>query len=273
MSRRRADHGEDDLDAVLSFLTDEMPFDPGPYNDSYLDRRVTARMRRTGSEDYRDYRSLLADDEVERTELLDALNINVTRFFRNPEVWEVLRDVLADLTASRRTVRCWSAPCADGREPYSLAMLARDDDDIDAAGLEVIGTDIDEASLETAREGCYETTRTTDIAEELAPLSDVSAHIDREGDAFTVRDPVQRMVEFRHHDLLRDRPLGEFDLVLCRNLLIYIDGDHTREIFDSLRTAVADDGYLTIGKSETLPRGFRDGFEPVERGTHVYRSR
>jgi chemotaxis protein methyltransferase CheR len=261
------------LDTVLSFVTGEMAFDPGPYNDAYLDRRVTARIRRTDAETYRDYRGLLEADEAERTALLDALNINVTRFFRNPDVWEVLRDALAALTANNRTVRCWSAPCADGREPYSLAMLARDDPAIDASRMDIVGTDIDGEALAAARRGAYETTRTTDIAEELAPLSDLDAHVDRDGDSFTVRRPVREMVEFRRHDLLRDDPLGEFELVLCRNLLIYIDGDHTRDIFDGLAAAVVPDGYLTIGKSETLPREFRDSFDAVERGAHVYRHR
>jgi chemotaxis protein methyltransferase CheR len=263
----------DDLEAVLSVVTDEMSFEPEPYNDSYLDRRVTARIRRTDAEGYRDYRALLLDDEDERVALLDALNINVTRFFRNPDVWEVLRGVLRDLTDEYRTVRCWSAPCADGREPYSLAMLARDDDGIDASRVEVVGTDIDEEALRAARQGEYETTRTTDIGEELLPLSHLDPHVDRDGDSFAVRPPVQRMVEFKRQDLLREDPLGSFELVLCRNLLIYIDGDHTRDVFESLSSAVRDGGYLTIGKSETLPRGFRDGFEPVERGAHVYRSR
>jgi chemotaxis protein methyltransferase CheR len=263
----------DGLAAVLSFVTGEMAFDPGPYNDAYLDRRVSARIRRTDARNYRDYRGLLEADESERAALLDALNINVTRFFRNPDVWDVLRRVLTDLTANNRTVRCWSAPCADGREPYSLAMLARDDPDIDASRVEIVGTDIDEEALAAARRAEYETTRTTDIAEELAPLTDLDAHLDRDGDSFTVHEPVREMVTFQRHDLLRDDPLEGFELVLCRNLLIYIDGDYTRDVIESLETAVAANGCLTIGKSETLPREFRDSFESIERGAHVYRYR
>lgn len=268
-----SDSGDDSLGTVLSFVTGEMAFDPGPYNDSYLDRRVTARIRRTDADNYREYRDLIEAEAAERTALLDALNINVTRFFRNPDVWAVLREVLADLTATHRTVRCWSAPCADGREPYSIAMLARDDPSIDASRVEIVGTDIDGEALAAARRAEYRTTRTTDIADELAPLSDLDAYLDRDGDSFTVRQPVREMVEFERHDLLREAALGPFELVLCRNLFIYIDGGHTREIVESLQDALVPGGYLTIGKSETLPRGFRDSFEPVERGAHVYHYR
>ncbi|MFB6077199.1 MAG: CheR family methyltransferase, partial [Candidatus Nanohaloarchaea archaeon] len=99
-------------------------------------------------------------------------------FFRNPEAWEALAPVLRELTEENRTVRIWSAPCADGREPYSVAMLAMDDD-VRHHRVEVLGTDINPDILEVARRGTYETSQTTDIEEELAPLSDYRRYIER----------------------------------------------------------------------------------------------
>src|SRR6056297_1457290 len=112
---------------LLGFIESEMDFESGFYNDAYLDRRITARMRRTDTDSYRQYKQLLSRETDEREALLDSLSINVTGFFRNPEAWEALRPVLRELTENNRRVRIWSAPCADGREPYSLAMLALDD--------------------------------------------------------------------------------------------------------------------------------------------------
>jgi len=138
---------------LLDFIQEELEFESGFYNNAYLDRRITARMRRTDHDDYQAYQQLLKRDDEEREALLDSLSINVTGFFRNPDAWEKLRLVLRELTANNRTVKVWSAPCADGREPYSIAMLAQDDAEIDANRLDILGTDINPDILEVARNG------------------------------------------------------------------------------------------------------------------------
>ena len=270
MSRTEPDR---DLGRVIDYISDRMAFEPDSYNVSYLDRRISARMRRTDCAGYDEYLELLSADDDERVELLNALSINVTSFFRNPSVWERLRDVLADLTESKRSVRCWSAACADGREPYSIAMLARDDPDIRDRSVEVTATDIDAETLEVAREGVYESTRTTDIGEQLEPLSAPTDHIEIDDDAgsFAVRDRVKRMVSFEQHDLISGDPKDGYDLVLCRNLLIYIDGSYKGPIFETLTDAIGSGGFLTIGKSETLPREFREQYDAYDRSQHIYR--
>lgn len=270
MSRTNAEECEG-FEAVVDYIARRMAFEPDSYNEAYLDRRISARMRRTGTDTYREYLDVLSEAEAERTALLDALSINVTSFFRNPTVWERIREVLRDLTDEKRTVRCWSAACADGREPYSIAMLARDDRAIDDRSVEVTATDIDGDALAAAREGVYTSTRTTDIAAELEPLSDPEAHLDVGEESFAVRRPVKRMVSFEQHDLISGASKRGYDLVLCRNLLIYIDKSYKEPTFETLTDAVRTGGYLTIGKSETLPRSFQEGYEPVDRGNHVYR--
>jgi chemotaxis protein methyltransferase CheR len=257
--------------SLLEYIEAEMDFESGFYNDSYLDRRITARMRRTDVDDYRSYRRLLERDADEQDALLDSLSINVTGFFRNPEAWEKLRLVLRDLTANNRRVRIWSAPCADGREPYSVAMLALDDPDIDDRAIQITGTDINRDILREARRGEYETSQTTDIAEELEPLDDYSTYIDQDGDHFAVRESVKDTVSFEQHDLIRGDPKRDFDLVLCRNLLIYIDADFKIPIFETIRGSLREDGYLMIGMTETLPSECRDDFEPVHKQHRIYR--
>ncbi|MFQ3283994.1 MAG: chemotaxis protein methyltransferase CheR [Natronomonas sp.] len=258
---------------VIEYIANGMAFEPDSYNESYLDRRISARMRRTDCEEYAEYLQLLSSSDDERAALLDALSINVTSFFRNPPVWERLRDVLADLTASGGTVRCWSAACADGREPYSIAMLARDDPNIRDRSLEITATDIDAEILKTARDGKYESTRTTDIGEQLKPLSAPKEHVDIDADArsFAVHDRVKRMVSFEQHDLISGTPKRGYDLVLCRNLLIYIDSSYKTPIFETLTAAVDAGGFLTIGKSETLPRSIREEYDAYDRSNHIYR--
>ncbi len=256
---------------LLDFIQEELEFESGFYNNAYLDRRITARMRRTDHDDYQDYQQLLKRDDEEREALLDSLSINVTGFFRNPDAWEKLRLVLRDLTENNRTVNVWSAPCADGREPYSIAMLAQDDREIAADRLNILGTDINQDILEVARNGVYNTSQTTDIADELEPLSEYKPYVDQDETQFTVRETIKRMVTFEQHDLIRGDAKRDFDLVLCRNLLIYIDSSYKTPIFETIRNSLRDGGYLMIGMTETLPADCRDSFEPVYKRQRIYR--
>ena len=264
-------NAERQFQRLLGFIEAEMDFESGFYNNAYLDRRITARMRRTDTDSYQSYKQLLQREDDEREALLDSLSINVTGFFRNPEAWEALRPVLRDLTANNRTVRLWSAPSADGREPYSAAMLALDDTDIDARKVEILGTDINADILEAARKATYETSHTTDIAEELAPLDDYAQYVEEEGNTFRVKETVTEMVTFEQHDLIRGRAKRDFDLVFCRNLLIYIDSEFKVPIFETIRDSLKQGGYLMIGMTETLPAACRDAFEPVDKQHRIYR--
>ncbi|MFB6299769.1 MAG: protein-glutamate O-methyltransferase CheR [Halobacteriales archaeon] len=257
--------------AIKDHLADKEQFATDYYNDAYLDRRIDARVRRVGADDYAEYLDVLRSDESEEDRLLDFLSVNVTSFFRNPDVWDEIRTVLRHLTAEGRT-RVWSAACADGREPYSIGMLALDDPKIQDRNLAITATDIDAETLMAAREGVYETTQTTDIEEELEPLDEFEQYIDRDGDQFAVRDAVKRLISFEQHDLIHGDPMRDFDLVLCRNLLIYIDREYKEPIFETLHGSLQPAGYLVIGMTETLPRGYRDVFETVDKRLRVYRN-
>lgn len=256
---------------VLDHIDDEVSFEPGYYNEAYLSRRIAARMRRQDAANHDEYLAVLRRNPAEKRALLDALTINVTGFFRNPEMWAALRPVVRELTDGRGRADVWSAPCADGREPYSLVMLAADDAAARAGALDVLATDISEAALTAAREGVYETTRTTDIGEELAPLEAYEPYVARDGDRFRVREKIKRRVTFETHDLVTDGRRGPVDLAFCRNLLIYIDAEHKSTVFDTVAGSVAVGGYLVIGKTETVPPGRRDAFEAVDKRCRVYR--
>jgi len=242
------------------------------YNESYLDRRITARMRRTGSDDYDEYYDLVQADADEQEALLDSLSINVTGFFRNPSVWDGIRDVLRTLSDEQRRVEVWSAACADGREPYSLSMLAHDDRRIDESRLDILATDISEPALETAREGVYQESRTTDIDDQLSYLSSYEEFVEynaNEG-SFRVQDAIKRPVTFERHDLINDRSKSGFDLVTCRNLFIYIESDAKQTMLETIASSLRDDGYLVIGKSETIPPELKSTFDPVDNRNRIY---
>jgi chemotaxis protein methyltransferase CheR len=259
------------FDRLLAYIEESLGFATSMYNDAYLDRRISARMRRNDTEEYGRYQRLLEADADEQQALLDTLSVNVTSFFRNPEVWEALRPVLRELTAAGRT-KVWSAACSDGREAYSLAMLAHDDPDVRADRLRITGTDIKREILRIARSGEYRASETNDLEEQLAPIGDYSRYVERDGDAYRVAPSVKRLVDFRRHDLIRESPPDEFDLILCRNLFIYVDTDAKRAVFRTLGSGLRPGGYLTIGMTETVPADCRSQFEPVEKRLRIYRN-
>lgn len=259
--------------SLLRFIDRELSFASEYYKPNYVDRRIRSRIRRTDTETREEYLGLLRDDEGECEALRDALSINVTSFFRDEDVWEDLRPILQELTAERRRVRAWSAACSEGREAYSLAAMACSDPGIDETGLRITGSDIDEESLATARHGVYRSGRTSDVAEELSPLDDPTAYFDVEDGVYTVGETLSRMVSFEHHDLIRDEPKSGVDLVLCRNVMIYVDSTYKQPVLETVTESLDPGGYLVLGKTERLPGPFRDEYETVTKGTRIYRRR
>lgn len=260
----------DTIQPILRFVEEELSFATSYYNERYLDRRISSRMRRTDSGSYTAYYSLLKRDEAEQVELLDALSINVTGFFRNPSVWEGIQTLLRKLTDEKSSVRIWSAACADGREPYSLSMLAHSDREIDESRLSILATDISEDALETARGGVYQDLQTDDVSSQLDFLERPTQYITRREDSVKVAETIQKPVEFERHDLINGRSKSGFDMVVCRNILIYINDEHKTPIFETIRDSLIEGGYMVIGKSETIPIGMRKEFDSVNAGDKTY---
>jgi chemotaxis methyl-accepting protein methylase len=249
-------------------------FTVGAYKDKCIRRRIAVRMRACGVHTYDDYRALLSRSPGEYERLRDALTINVTRFYRNAETWNLLRRTVlpALFDQPRVEVRVWSAGCASGEEPYTLAMLAADL--LDQAGrsgelsrLTIDATDIDRASLDRARAASY---RIEGLAELPAEL--MRAYIEAAGDQRRVTERVRRRVQVRPHDLIRENPpRTDYDLILCRNVVIYFDRPMQERLFEAFTNALVPGGYLVLGKVETLFGVARDRLVLVDPRERVYR--
>ncbi|WP_232701717.1 CheR family methyltransferase [Halobacterium wangiae] len=260
-----------DFEDLLSFVERETEFATSYYDDAYLDRRISARMRRRNTDSYDEYLEMLRTDEHdERAELLDTLSVNVTQFFRDRKVWAALRDVLLE-SADGTTLSIWSAACADGREPYSIAMLALDAG-LDPRKVRILATDIDEDALERARRGRYDSTRTADIQDQLSFLDEPMQYVEREGErGFVVADHVKDLVSFERHDLITGDPKSGFDLVACRNVCIYIDKQYKLPILDTVSQSLDGGGHLVLGQTETLPGEVKERFEAADPRIRIYR--
>jgi chemotaxis protein methyltransferase CheR len=244
------------------------------YKDKCIRRRIAVRMRACGVHTYDDYRVLLSRSPAEYERLRDALTINVTRFYRNAETWNLLRRVVlpALFDHPRVELRVWSAGCASGEEPYTLAVLAADVLDRAARGgeltrLTIDATDIDRASLDRARAAQY---RREGLSEMPADL--VGGYFEDVGELQRVSDRVRRRVQVRQHDLSREAPLRtDYDLILCRNVVIYFDRPMQERLFQAFADALVPGGFLVLGKVETLFGAARDRLALVDPRERVYR--
>ena len=240
---------------------------------------IGERLRATGSAGVQDYLDLVsAAGSLERQRLIDEVTIQETHFFRNPPQMRALREhVLPELLRHAaehgRRLRIWSAGCATGEEPYTVAMMLRELLP-SAAGwdVKVLATDISEGALAAAAAAVY-----GPRAVQLATEAEVARFFVARADGrYEVRPEVRDLVELGHHNLvLDDPPAGGLDLVLCRNVTIYFGRDTTRALMGRLHAGLRDGGYLLLGHSETLWQVSED-FRLVALGTgeqaaYVYR--
>jgi len=239
------------------------------YKDRCLRRRVAVRMRACGATSLADYAAILSGSPAETARLLEALTINVTQFFRNPEVWDRLGALLATrIDAGTGLLRAWSAGCASGEEAYSLALLVAQRSDRDLAQrLRVDATDIDLASLERGRAGRY-------LARLVIGSHPFAAGLAAEGDQVVMPSTVRDAVHFSSGDLLQAvAPAPPYDLILCRNVIIYFEREAQERLFECFVNALHPGGLLVLGRVETISGSTRERLELVHSRERIYRKR
>jgi len=233
------------------------------YKDKCLKRRIGVRMRARGVHTYDDYSRLLDSDAREYQELLDALTINVTKFFRNLETWDALQPHLRRLGAADPDLRIWSAGCASGEEPYTIAVLVLDTLGEAAGGRDIIdATDIDRLSLERTREAKYPDAAFTEMPAQL------KLRYFRDDQPLPL---VRQLVHVRAHDLMRERPpRPPYHLIVCRNVVIYFERQAQERLFQVFVDALAPGGVLLLGKVETLFGPARERLRLVDPRERIY---
>jgi chemotaxis protein methyltransferase CheR len=234
------------------------------YRDNYLRRRIDLRMKALGIDDYTVYTKLLEEDECEITEFINAITINVTEFMRDktPFVFfknEILPDIMQRKNKSRsNTVRFWSAGCSDGEEPYSIGICSRDVLPPDWS-ISIYATDIDEDSLDHASSGIYTREQLKNL-----DLTLIRKYFEPSGEDFKIKNIQKLLIRFMKHDLTSEPPISKyFDVVFCRNVMIYFNEEQKIKMLKDFYASLLDDGFLIIGKSETLPDEIRELFVPV----------
>jgi chemotaxis protein methyltransferase CheR len=254
-------------------ISAERGFGCASYKEKCLRRRIAVRMRARGVHTYTDYARLLDDDGAEYERLLDTLTINVTKLFRNWEAYSSLASTaIPHLWSSENpAIRVWSAGCSSGEEPYSIAVLFHRHAAVNGmlpqiGRVSVLGTDIDKQSLVNAERGEFEEGDFADTPDELR-----SRYFSRNA-PFAVVPTIKQMVRFERRDLLSDdAPQGKFDLIVCRNVLIYFDRQTQERLFEMFHAALVPGGFLLLGKVETLLGAIRGRLTAVDARERIFR--
>ncbi len=229
------------------------------YKRGQMERRIRSFVStRHGGLSLLDYANTLKADKDELNRFLDRVTINVSQLWRNPEQWEVLEEkILPDLAESgRNRVRCWSAGSSYGAEAYTLAAIARRA--IPRAQVSILGTDIDARMVERARTGVF----TAEDARD-APTATLASHFAMEDGKWRASEELKRLVRFEQGDLLRVKPPREsYDLVLCRNTVIYFNEDVRDALHGRLAESLRAGGRLVVGATERVSEPANHGLEP-----------
>lgn len=256
-----------EVERILGILRARTGADFREYRRPMIERRIVHHMSALGCAGAHDYVGVLEAEPRELQRLSRRFTINVSRFFRNVEVFEALQaDVLPALLrrAGGQPLRCWSAGTASGQEAWSLALLL---EELEAPRASVLGTDLDPAALDHAARGCY---AEADLAE--APAAWTARHLRPGPRGFAVSPALRRRVRFLRHDLTAGTAPAHvrFHLVSCRNVLIYFAPALQRRVLRLLVDALEPGGVLCLGEAEWPDDETLARLKPIDRGARLF---
>src|SRR3569623_915907 len=258
------------LDAVYRMLQDEFGLDFTHYKPSTVTRRIERRLALARSSNLDEYVQRLRDEREELDVLYRDLLIGVTRFFRDPDAFRILEEVvLPELLQRQRPedqLRIWVAGCATGEEVYSLAIVLRDLMlKLGERPVQIFATDVHRGSIERASRAVYDADSVINVSKER-----LARYFVRMGDAYQVVPELRQMVVFAQHNVIKDAPFTRVDLVTCRNLLIYLQPAAQQKVLSLFRFALRRGGVLLLGPSATTGLVGRD-FETIDKHWRLYR--
>lgn len=205
-------------------------------------------MKAVGVRDGSEYAKLLESDSTESSILFKSFSINVTEFYRDSFVWECMSSkIIPQILKNNRTLQVWSAGCASGEEPYSLAILLKELIDTKNVKFNIIATDISADAINRAKKGHYPSQSLKNltpsvIAKYFAPINNGT---------YEITESIKQLVTFQQGDIISS-PTEHVNLITCRNVLIYYDKPAQELVFKKFHKTLNDDGYLVIGQDETM---------------------
>lgn len=251
-----------EFETFYTWANQNLELNLAAYKEQQLQRRIYTVMGQAGATSLEQYSALLEKDEEVRQRFLDYITINVTDFFRNPDLFNEFEEILLkDLSATFGKLKIWSAACSIGSEPYSLAMLVKRNN----LQLEnkILATDIDTKVLNRAREGIYKEYELKNINSDI-----INSYFKKEDQQYLLEPTIKQMVQFKKHDLLVDPFQKNFHAIICRNVIIYFKKEVKEKLYEKFSESLIPGGVLFTGATETIYKPELYGLEKI--GKFIY---
>lgn len=255
----------DDQDFALFVkkVKDSTAIDLSQYKEAQMKRRLTTLRMKRGYATFAEYFNAITKDKSLFHEFLDRMTINVSEFWRNPNRWEVLEQkFIPEMSAQSRRLKCWSAACSTGEEPYTLAMILAEKGVL--ASSQIIASDIDEGALQKAKEGIYPDRSIRDV-----PPNYVKKYFEPDGLTYKINPTLKPSIRFERKNLLVEPFESQFDLIICRNVMIYFTEQAKHDLYTKFSKALKPNGILFVGSTEQIFSPGQYQFETAD--TFFYR--
>lgn len=237
--------------------------DLSSYKERQMKRRIDSLISRNNYNDYDSFFKALTENIKLYDEFINYLTINVSEFYRNPSQWEVLeKEIIPYLLSCNKKIKIWSAACSTGEEPYSLVMLMTKF--YNFSQINILATDIDDGAVNKAKAGIYSEKSLVNL-----PKDFIHKFFNKDDNNYFIRDEIKKCVEFKHHDLLKDKYPEKCDLIVCRNVLIYFTEEAKNNVYHKFRESLNNNGILFVGSTEQIIMPQRYKLEPTK--TFFYR--
>lgn len=253
----------DDYSQFISSIKKLTGIDLSHYKEAQMKRRMISLYEKKGCTSFQEYFKLLLQNKEMLNEFLDRMTINVSEFYRNRNRWDILeKKIFPELLQRTKNPKIWSAACSTGEEPYTIAMILSKF--LPLSQVSILATDIDENVLTRARIGIYPERSLNEV-----PLEMKGKFFRRVGNGYKLSPEIIRTVTFRQHNLLGDSFGGPFDLIVCRNVLIYFTEEAKVMLYHKFSKAMKAGGVFFVGSTEQIFNPGTYGLEPID--TFFYR--
>lgn len=252
-----------DFNEFHKWVHKELGINLSAYKQEQLNRRINSLMTRVGIKSLEEYTRVIKTNTEQKQKFLDFITINVTEFFRNPELFtELEKQISKELLPKSSSLKIWSAACSIGCEPYTIGIIL---DKLSPTGRHnIIATDIDNTILGKAKIGEYTSNEIKGVTS-----TDLNKYFTFKDDKYYINNKIKNMITFKKHDLILDRYDSNFDLIVCRNVVIYFNNDIKQEIYKKFSNSLKKGGLLFVGATESI-YNYRDyGFEKAS--TFIYK--
>ena len=218
------------------------------YKDSQMIRRINFYLQAKGMKNYAEFHKKLEKDNQLLEDFKNFLTINVSSFFRDSDKWDTLKKtILPELFERKNSCKAWSAGCSFGCELYTLAILLEEAKKEKSTRYSILASDIEKDVLEKAGSGVYVPEHTKDVPREI-----LDEYFEKQGQFLKVKEFLKKHIKFQKHDLLSDPFDSAYDLILCRNVVIYFDEGAKAKLYRNFHQALRSGGALFLGASEVI---------------------